>query len=564
MSEAGAPARTIPSATDERGDTAPGVRPWRTLPFWVTLAAALAAGALHALSFAPANLPWLELLCLAAVFALAFAAPTPRRAAAIGMSFGLGWFGAGVSWVYISLHAHGGLAAPLAVLATAGLAALLAAFPAGALAAGCLAGTPASGRRALALAAAWTLSDWLRGVVLTGFPWIATGYAHTDGPLAGYAPVAGVYGVGAAACACVLLPLWAVGAARRARHLAGARRYAFAGLALAASLGLLLLGEQLRERDWSENAGRPIRVRLVQGNIPQDVKFGEGGMDRAAARYLPALSARLDAAGRSTGAAAGAATADAPGAAPDLIVFPESAFPAPVNELPDYVLQAIGDSQLRSGAALIFGIFIVEPRWRYFNSAIGLGESGSEPQRYSKRHLVPFGEFIPFGMHWFVQMLQIPIGDQEAGEEFQPPMRLAGQEIAVNICFEDLFGGQIRAAWHDPAHAPTMLLNLSNLAWFDDSIALPQHLQISRMRALETARPLARDTNTGVTAFIDARGRVQSQLAIQTDGVLEAMVQGKRGTTPFLRLGNAPVVLLAAFAWLACRFFPVQAGKTRM
>jgi apolipoprotein N-acyltransferase len=518
---------------------------------------ALAAGVLHAVSFAPGNLPWLELACLALVLGLALAAPTRRAAAWLGLAFGLGWFGAGVSWVYISLHGHGELAAPLAALSTAGLAALLAAFPAGALAAGCAAGAPGSGRRALALGAAWTLSDWLRGVVLTGFPWIATGYAHTDGPLAGYAPVAGVYGVGAAACACVLLPLWAAGAARRAqRGTAGARGYARAGFALAASLALLLLGEQLREREWSEDAGRPVRVRLVQGNIPQDLKFGEGGMDLAAARYLPTLPARPD--------SAGPPAQGANGTAPDLIVFPESAFPAPINELPDYVLQAVGDSQLRSGAALIFGIFIVEPGWRYYNSAIGLGDSGSEPQRYSKRHLVPFGEFIPFGMHWFVRMLQIPIGDQEAGEALQAPMRLAGEEIAVNICFEDLFGGEIRAAWNDPAHAPTMMLNLSNLAWFDDSIALAQHLQISRMRALETARPLAQATNTGVTAIIDSRGRVQAQLPIQAVGVLEGAMQGKRGNTPFLLLGNAPVVLLAALAWLACRFARVDPGRPGM
>jgi apolipoprotein N-acyltransferase len=219
-------------------------------------------------------------------------------------------------------------------------------------------------------------------------------------------------------------------------------------------------------------------------------------------------------------------------------------------------LRTLADADQRSGAALVFGAFILEPGMRYFNSAIGLGANTDDAQRYSKRHLVPFGEFIPNGMHWFVQMLQIPIGDQEAGDEFQPPMSLAGEQIAVNICFEDLFGAEILAAWHDPRRQPTVLLNLSNLAWFDDSIALPQHLQISRMRALETARPLLRATKTGVTAIIDERGRVQAQLPTQSEGILEGLVQGKSGTTPFIRWGNTPILLLAALAWIGCRWIP--------
>jgi apolipoprotein N-acyltransferase len=327
----------------------------------------------------------------------------------------------------------------------------------------------------------------------------------------------------------------------------GARRAWVAAAALAAGAVLLIVGEALRGLVWSADFGEPIKVRLVQGNIPQDLKFGEGGMDRAAQRYLPALAAQMPPSAASVLSAPGTRAG-----APALIVFPESAFPKPINELPDYVLQSLGDAELRSGAALVFGIFIVEPPWRYFNSAVGLGENTAAPQRYSKRHLVPFGEFIPLGMHWFVDLLQIPIGDQEAGDAYQEPMNLAGQRIAVNICFEDLFGAEILAAWHDPQREPTILLNLSNLAWFDDSSALAQHLQISRMRALETARPLLRATNTGVTAIVDERGRVLARLPIMTAGVLEGEVQGKSGSTPFVRWGNAPVLLLAALAWAAC------------
>jgi apolipoprotein N-acyltransferase len=507
------------------------------------LTLALLAGAVHALAFAPANLPWLELLALGAVFELALGAATWRSAWRIGFAFGLGWFGVGISWIYLSLHGHGDLSAPLALLATAALAGLLALFPAGALAAASLAAPIQTPARGLALAAAWTLADWLRGVVFTGFPWLATGYAHADGPLAGYAAVLGVYGVGALAALLVVLLLQAL---RWLGTGPWTRPSALGALAaLIACLGVLGAGQGLRGHAWSQDQGRPIRVRLVQGNIPQDLKFGEGGLDRSVERYLPTLAAQLPQATHAPGDNGGT---------PDLIVFPESAFPVPLVDLPDAVLQTLGDADRRAGAALVFGAFILEPGMRYFNSAIGLGANAVPAQRYSKRHLVPFGEFIPYGMHWFVQWLQIPIGDQQAGDEFQPPMDLAGQQLAVNICFEDLFGAEILAAWHDPQRQPTVLLNLSNLAWFDDSIALPQHLQISRMRALETARPLLRATNTGVTAIIDAFGRVQAQLPTQTDGVLEGQVQGKAGTTPFIRWGNAPTLGLSALAWLLCRW----------
>jgi len=501
-------------------------RRWR----WLVLASiATTAGAAHALSFAPANLPALELAALGVCFALALRAEGSRAAFGIGFAFGLGWFGVGVSWVYISLHHYGELWAPLAAAATCALVAFLALYPALALAAAAAIGARASAHRMLAIVAAWTLSEWLRGVILGGLPWLSTGYAHTDGLLAGFAPVIGVYGVGAAAALVVALPLWASFRLPR-------RPWILLLSSVAASLAILAAGAELREQSWTQPNGPPIRVRLVQGNIAQDIKFAESGLDEALARYLPAL--------QEDGKRAGAeALAHA-----DLIVFPESAFPVPVNNLPEEVLDALTDARLRNGAALVFGAFVVEPEERYFNSAIGLDGNSTQPQRYSKRHLVPFGEFIPFGFRWFVDLMHIPIGDQQKGERFQPPLALAGQQIAITICFEDLFGGEMLDAWHDAQREPTLLLNLSNLAWFDDSMALAQHLQISRMRALETARPLLGATNTGITAIIDARGRVTAQLAVQTQGQLESTVQATHGTTPFVRMGNGPIVLAAVLA----------------
>ncbi|HYA59848.1 MAG TPA: apolipoprotein N-acyltransferase, partial [Burkholderiaceae bacterium] len=459
----------------------------------------------------------------------------------IGFAFGLGWFGVGVSWVYISLHHYGELWAPLAAAATCALVAFLALYPALALLAAAAIGVRASARRMFAIVAAWTLSEWLRGVLLGGLPWLSTGYAHTDGVLAGFAPVIGVYGVGAAAALVVAMPTWAWLRLPRQPWIL------LCGTLL--SLALLAAGAHLREQSWTQAHGPPIRVRLVQGNIAQDVKFAESGLDEALARYLPALQ-------DDPKSVSGEVAAHA-----DLIVFPESAFPVPASYLPEEVLDTLTDARLRKGAALVFGAFIVEPEERYFNSAIGLDGDTVKPQRYSKRHLVPFGEFIPFGFRWFVDLMRIPIGDQQKGERFQPPLALAGQQIAVTICFEDLFGGEMLDAWHDSRREPTLLLNLSNLAWFDDSMALSQHLQISRMRALETARPLLGATNTGITAIIDARGRVTAQLAVQTQGKLEGTVQATQGTTPFIRFGNRPIVVASMLALLVTLVLRLRAAQ---
>jgi apolipoprotein N-acyltransferase len=278
----------------------------------------------------------------------------------------------------------------------------------------------------------------------------------------------------------------------------------------------------------------------LQGNVPQNLKFADGGMSLSEDAYLPLLR----------------------NAAPaDLVVLPESVLPLPLSYLPEQTINALADVP-RRGAALIFGIFIEEPRGNYYNSAVGLSPGGTA-QRYSKRHLVPFGEFIPWGFRWFVDLMKMPIGDQQRGDPYQPAMQLAGQRIAVNICYEDLFGAEIRQAWRDPAQAPTLLLNLSNLGWFDDSLALPQHLQISRLRALETGRPVLRATNTGATAIIDARGLVVAQLPYLTRGVLSGELRGHSGDTPYLRFGDAPALALIVLGLLGSGLAGIRAGRSR-
>jgi apolipoprotein N-acyltransferase len=479
---------------------------------------ALLAGGAHALSFAPFNLPALQLAALATLIALAQWQPSWQRAALIGYAFGLGWFSIGVSWVYISMHVHGDMPSWIAALATFALAALLAVFPALAAGAAYRATRRSALRLLLAWPGAWCLSEWLRGTILTGLPWIASGYAHTDGTLAGYAPVLGVYGL------CLIAAVIAGAAAtvlQRRSDASLATRIA----ALVVALLLVAGGQLLRGVEWTHPVGQPLHVKLIQGNVPQDLKFGEGGTELAIQRYFALMP-------------------DPPALRADLVVLPESAFPLPLGDLPAGAREALLDFPSQQHAALIFGVFLEEPRYQYFNSALGL-QDHDPPQRYSKRHLVPFGEFVPFGFHWLMQLVKIPIGDQDRGAPYQPPMQLAGQRIAVNICFEDLFGGEIIAAWREPALEPTMLLNLSNLGWFNDSLALPQHLQIARMRALETGLPLLRATNTGATAIIDPHGRVLAQLPFLQAASLRGEVTAFRGHTPYVKQGDLLALALA-------------------
>jgi apolipoprotein N-acyltransferase len=280
---------------------------------------------------------------------------------------------------------------------------------------------------------------------------------------------------------------------------------------------------------WTQPDGVPITVKLVQANIPQDTKFTAEGLQRAFDDHWVLMQ----------------------GPRADLVALPESVFPVPLEFVPPDAIDQLQRYARERRSALIFGVFIEQPRGAYYNSAVGWAPDATTWQRYSKQHLVPFGEFIPWGFRWFVDRMQMPIGDQQRGGPDQAPMQLAGQRIAVNICYEDLFGHVIRRAWQDAERAPTIMLNLSNLAWFQGSIALPQHLQISRMRALETQHPMLRATNTGATAIVDAHGVVISQLPLQTAGVLVGSVQGARGETPFLRFGNAPAVTLALLLVIA-------------
>ena len=488
--------------------------------------AALLAGLAQALSIAlPGSgqpLWWLQLASLAVLVRLLWAAPGWRTAVLLGWVFATAWLAGTFWWLFISMHTYGGLAAPLAALAVLALAAFLGSYYAAVSACFRALALTHKAQAALVFAAFWLLAELARGQWWTGFPWGAGGYAHVDGPLARLAPFIGVYGIGAvaAALAALLARLRPADLRRPALWLGAAVLGALWQAAGVAQQGMLARLQ----------VHAPVTLALLQGNIPQDEKFQPGsGVPLALSWYGEALKA---------------ATAD-------LVVAPETAIPLLPQDLEPGYLQDV-TARYRTGAqALLLGMPLGNARAGYTNSALGFAAGQAAPYEYDKHHLVPFGEFIPPLFRWFTELLHIPLGDFNRGAVGQPSFAWAGERLAPNICYEDLFGEELAVRFADPARAPTLMVNLSNIGWFGDSVALPQHLAISRMRALEFARPMVRATNTGATAVIDHTGRVGARLAPFTRVVLRTQVAGVEGAvTPYAwwaaRWGLLPLWLMAA------------------
>jgi apolipoprotein N-acyltransferase len=465
-----------------------------------------------------------------------------RRAALQGWLFATAWLCGTFWWLFVSMHTYGGLAAPLAAGAVLALAAALALYYAAACGAFVAWAPKGPAGAALLLAALWTLGELLRGGVFTGFPWGAGGYAHVDGPLAGYAPWLGVYGIGAAAAALASLLAFAL---RRARGAAWAAPGMLAIALFAAPPALELLRTDAGAPGAPPSPGR-LGLALLQGNIPQDEKFIPGsGIVTALQWYGEQLR-----------------DARAP-----LVITPETALPLLPWQLPPGYLAAIAARYATGTQAAIVGLPMAgtpgakRDPGDYRNTVLGFKPGEARPYRYDKHHLVPFGEFVPGLFRWFTDMMNIPLGDFRSGGLAQAPFVWQGQRIAPNICYEDLFGDEIGANFRDAANAPTILLNVSNIAWFGDTVAIDQHLSISRMRALEFDRPMVRATNTGATVVIDHRGRVAAALPRLTRGVLTTEVEGRAGITPYAwwvsRFGLWPLwavaLLIAAGAALQSR-----------
>jgi apolipoprotein N-acyltransferase len=461
------------------------------------------------LGFAPFGWFWLVPLLLVVLLAC-WHDQSPREAAWRGFWFGAGAFGTGTYWLYISIAIFGGSPLWLAIFLMLALVLIMACYFA-------LAGwvwvrlRPDSTPLALLawFPSVWVLAEWLRGWLFTGFPWLSLGYGQIDGPLSGWAPIGGVYAVSLVTAAIAGgLALLLLGTATRER--AGA----VAALLLLAVSSFLLL-----DRAWTQASGEPVRVALVQGSISQDRKWLPEQRRPTMRRYEELTFSQRDA---------------------ELVIWPEVAIPAMRYQV-DAWLDALNERTRRAGISLLLGILVDDfDNDQFYNSLISSGEAEGV---YHKRHLVPFGEFFPvppFIRNW-MRLMSLPYRDTAHGERDQPPLRAAGLVLAPSICYEDSYGSEQR----DFLPEANVLVNVSNDAWFGDSIAPHQHLQIARMRALETGRYMLRTTNTGITAIIDSGGRVRATVPQFEARVLRGEVVPHDGATPFIRFGNTPVVLLS-------------------
>jgi apolipoprotein N-acyltransferase len=513
--------------------TGPAEGPWR----WIEPLLLAALGAAMTPAFVHTVHAWALALLAPAVLVWRLAGLTRDscgRAALLAWAFGTGWLAAGTWWLFVSMHRYGGLPAPLAASAVLALAAALSLYlsAAGAAWVGLRRGAVAIDMALFA--ALWLLAELARGLLFTGFPWVALGYAFVDAPLARLAPWIGVYGIGAAAVA--IAACAGLTAARvLARRGTGDDRPVALALAVAA-LGAL---HPIPQPRFTESTG-DIGVALVQTNVRQDEKFALERMPEALGHVAAEL---LESQAQ-------------------LVLVPETAVPLLPNQLQDFVPDYWPALERRYPAGGPRVALVGKPLGSfeegYTNSVVALG--AASPYRYDKHHLVPFGEFVPWGFRWFVRTMSIPLGDFGRGRVDAPSLAFAGQRIAPNICYEDLFGEELAVRFRDAAAAPTVLANHSNIAWFGDTVAVRQHLAISRLRSLELERPMLRATNTGATAIVDHRGRVAAMLAPHTRGTLVGFVEGRSGNTPYagwagrfglwpLVLGAFAVVLTLVLAW---------------
>ncbi len=476
------------------------------------------AGALTALAFAPFNQVWLIYLLTAFLFYI-WLLSSPKKALLHGWLFGVGMQCTGVGWIYFSLHYHGGSPTLFAVLLIFFLSAYLSIYTA--LAGFCVnqfckASNPI--KLVLLYPVAWALFEWLQGIVLTGFSWQQLGYTQIDLPLSGFAPLIGSHGVGLLlAMTSGALVLWLIDSSWRKKTL----------LLL---FGIWLTGFLLKQISWTEVGGDEIKVVLVQGNIPQSLKWKRESKIPTLQRYKQISLEQDDV---------------------DLIIWPETSIPGFQHQLSDYIAD-LSETMQKKQTDLLAGIFIKDlDTGRYYNSLINV--NGGE---YRKRHLVPLGEYIPLRslIEFFNRWMKIPMSDIASGDYDQALLQAAGQPLGVSICFEDAFARDVRK---DLPEA-TLLVNVSNDAWFDGSHEPFQHHAIARMRALESGRYMLRATNTGISSIIGPKGEEIAVSPQFETYVLKASVLPMKGATPYVFWGDMMLVLgclgvLGAFIFRARR-----------
>jgi apolipoprotein N-acyltransferase len=471
-----------------------------SLPFLI----AIILGALAVLGFAPFCIFPASILSLAGLCYLWIKADNPKTAFKLGFQYGLGLFGAGIYWIYISLHDFGSMPWWFAGFCTFCLCAFMALFVA-------LVGwfSKKLGSPLVSIPVLWGLSDWTRSWIFTGFPWLTMGYSQVPhSPLAGFMPLVGVYGVSVITVFfAATIAYWLANKSSNSTY----KRNSTIAMVL-----ILVTGGILKVIEWTVPFGKPLSVALLQGNIAQEEKWSPETAQNTINQYIDMAQASNA----------------------QLIVMPETAMPVVSSQIGPGIKDALSARARQNNGDMIVGVVEYnENTNEYFNSAISFGSNPN--QTYRKNHLVPFGEFIPlkqiFG--WIYRdYLHMPLNDLSRGGTQQKPMNLAGQKVAVNICYEDVFGNEII---HQLPEA-TLLVNISNDAWYGLSYAADQHMQFSQARALETGRMVLRATNNGATASIDQHGYILAHAPHYTKTTLNVLAQGYTGSTPYVRWGNWP------------------------
>ena len=463
-------------------------------------------GGLSIFSFAPFNFPIIIFVSFALLLLIVKINDRPGHHTFI---FGLGFFLSGVYWLVICLNQYGQMNFLLASLFTLILCVFLSLFfyP--------IAFYKKYYSSLFFIPVIFTLIEWFRGVIFTGFPWLSLGYSQVpNSPLAGYISIVGIHGV-------TFLILLSITVTLKIFKKKFSRESILLGLFLIIIWGS---GALLKNFFWVNKINSPIKVSLIQGNISQDKKWDSKFLKESLIKYMGLIKS----------------------SSASLIVLPETSIPLMLHQIPKSYLDEIRRHAMKNDGDVILGV-IEKEKEKFYNSAISIG--ATPMQNYRKFHLVPFGEFIPFKTiisYIYKYWLDIPFSNLSRGTKIQPLIAVSGQRLGLNICYEDVFGYEIIKSLPDA----TLLVNISNDAWYGKSIAASQHLQISQARAMETQRMMLRATNTGVTAIIDINGNVINSLPQHEVGILDGIVQGYKGNTPFSKYGNYPLIILCLLSLL--------------
>jgi len=486
----------------------------------------LVAGLIFTLALAPFDLKVASLLSIA-LFYLALEGQTAKRGAALGWIYGVGFFGAGVSWVYVSINVYGNASAPLAVLLTFIFCGGLALLPAAQAALFCRFQPDNALARIFTFAGLWVLFEWVRTWLLTGFPWLFAGYASIDTPIAGWAPVVGVFGVS------LLIALTAAGLAEVLRL----REPRAAVSWLAWSGSILLCGGLLLQIQWTHASGGAVNTVIYQPNTSLWDKWDPQKRRVFLADYLKhAETFSRDA---------------------DLLIWPEGALPFYADQAPNYIAQLNTLGEVND-TSIVLGIATREDLKR-FNSIVTLGNTNDE---YRKQKLVPFGEFVPLEsqLRGLIAFFDLPMSNFSPGSSDQDSLTSGAGELAPFICYEIVYPDFVAKG----SRGTSILITISNDSWFGTSHGPHQHFQMVRFRSLELQKPTLRGANNGITAVISPFGEVEKALPQFTKGNLIATVEPHEGLTPFARWGSVPVILISLLLSIPAVALVIAGAITRV